>query len=112
MKREFPRKGEKVATAAASCMSEEVGHALATNLAGLSAVDSVNLLRIEDVISIWVGVSEDSRAIRNAVYDLEDMLSERFDGLTFDVHVFSTAAGYRVERFVSESTSVYRRNAA
>ena len=64
-------KEENLATAA-PCMFEEVEQALTSNLVRLPAVQSVDMLRVDSEVSIWVGVSEDSRAIRSAIYAVED----------------------------------------
>ncbi len=103
---------ENLATAA-PCTFEEVGETLASsNLVRLPAVQSVNMLRVDSEVSVWVGVSEDSRAIRSTIYAVEDVLAGRFPGLMFAVHVVPVPTGRHIEEFVSESRSVYRRIAA
>ncbi len=56
-------------------MFEEVEQALTSNLVRLPAVQSVNMLRVDSEVSVWVGVSEDSPAIRSTIYAVEDVLA-------------------------------------
>lgn len=97
---------------AAPCMFEELEQALTFNLVRLPAVQSVNLLRVDSEVSVWVGVSDDSRAIRSTIYAVEDVLADRFRDLMFSVHVIPIPTGRHIEEFISESRPVFKRLAA
>jgi hypothetical protein len=88
---------------------EQVSKELKRGLAGVQAVRSVHTVQTDLAIAVWIDIAQDDRSIRNAIYDFEDQVSQRFPGLRFDFHVIPVPDGKKMEDFISAAQVVFRR---
>lgn len=81
----------------------------------LSIVDGVDEVRFhegERCFGIWVGIREGVPAARDAVYAVEDEITEACPSLIFDFHVVELPTGKHLSQFVSVATKIFERTAA
>lgn len=100
-----------MATVRVPCTEQEIRRQLRGGLEPMAQVKSVHFLQCEDALSVWVGLSEDDRAARKAVYAFEDQLSANYPGFLFDFHVVPIPAGQRMEDFISGTQLIFQRSA-
>lgn len=100
-----------VATVRVPCSEQEIRRQLQGGLEHIAQVKSVHFLQCEDALSVWVGLSEDDRTVRKAVYAFEDQISASFPGFLFDFHVVPIPPGQRMEDFISDTQLIFQRSA-
>jgi hypothetical protein len=85
---------------------------LKDHLAKLSGVGSVHVFSAGRVFGVWIGISEDNRTVRNAIYDVEDQISERYADVPFDFHVIPVPHGRKMEDFITDAHPIFQRSIA
>jgi hypothetical protein len=100
-----------VATVRVPCTEQEIRRQLQGGLEHIKLVESVHFLQCDDALSVWVGLGDDDRAARKAVYAFEDKLSANFPGIRFDFHVVPIPSGQRMEDFISDTQLIFQRSA-
>jgi hypothetical protein len=85
---------------------------LKTGLSALSAVISVHTLTTENAFSVWVGINKDDAQVREAIYQFEDEIADRYADVLFDFHVIPVPAGRKVEDYISAANPIFQRHVA
>ena len=108
MSQRSPRK--PMATAHVSS-EHEVVCALKHGLRALSKITSAYYLELENGINVWVGLEDDDRPARRAVYDFEEKISQEFPDVVFDFHVVAVPVGHKIEEYISSARPIFQRSA-
>ena len=66
---------------------------------------------IDEAYVIWVGIVDDNDDARQAVYRVEDQVSEKFPHVLFDFHVIALPEGRTTQDYVSNAQVVFQRSA-
>ena len=85
---------------------------LKDHLAQLPAVGSIHVFSTGRVFGVWIGISADNRAVRDAIYDFEDQISERYADVPFDFHVIPVPRGRKMEDFITDAQPIFQRSIA
>lgn len=107
-----PKKGVRMASVAATCINQEVVRELKARLGQIEGVVSLHFLRDDSDFAVFVGVSKYERAVRSAIYRVEDEVAEQFRDLRFDFHILAIPESRKVEEFISNAQLVFKHSAA
>ncbi len=103
---------KQMATSRANaCPGTEIASQLRQRLSAIGAVESVCLAKGERAIFVWVGIREDNRSVAEAVYRVEDEMSERYRDISFDFHIIPLPSDRKLRDFVSVAQQVFERAA-
>ncbi len=69
-------------------------------LSKLLSVRSTYFLHIDSALSVWVGIRDQDRSARYAVYEIEDRISRQFPNVKVEFHVMPISPGSRLEAFI------------
>jgi hypothetical protein len=105
---DFTRK--PMATVPASSLVDQISGELST-LKNDRYIQAVCSQWLDNIYVVWVGILEDNSEARQAVYRLEDQISERFPQVLFDFHVIALPRGKKVQDYVSNAQLVFQRTA-
>ncbi len=70
-------------------------------LSKLLSVRSIYFLHIDSALSVWVGIRDQDRSARYAVYEIEDRISQQFPNVKVEFHIMPISAGSRLEAFIA-----------
>ncbi len=70
-------------------------------LSKLPSVRSTYFLHIGSALSVWVGIRDQDRTARYAVYEIEDRMSGQFPNVKVDFHVMPISPGSSLEAFIA-----------
>jgi hypothetical protein len=102
----FTRK--PMATVSASPLVDQISGELSA-LRNDKYIQAVCSQWLDDIYVVWVGLLEDNSMAREAVYRLEDEISEKFPQVLFDFHVIALPRGKKIQDYISNAQLVFQR---
>jgi len=96
---------------ATTCPEDVIGQELKAALSGKQDILSVYMLPTDNVLSVWVGIRNDSPQARRYVYELEDKLAVRYREVLFEVRVVPVPKGRKMGDFISGAHLIFERAA-
>src|SRR5690348_4987681 len=95
-----------------TCPDQTLALDVRTRLAEVPSIREAYLQCGQSALSIWVGVAEDDRDARRAVYGIEDALIAQHRDVILDFHVVPLSIGRSLREFVSAARPIFQRDAA
>jgi hypothetical protein len=95
-------------TITATCADQDVVRDIRSSLANIHGVQSASGRVVENNISIFVALSEDSPEVRTVIYSLESSLRQSFPDFRISFRVIALDPG---EEFKSSHPMIYNRAA-
>jgi hypothetical protein len=86
---------------AAHCDEAEVITELRGRLSELTSVRSTHFSRRDSTLSVWVGIRNQDRMARHALYELEDRIPQQFPNVKIDFHIVPISPGSSLEAFIA-----------
>ncbi len=71
-------------------------------LSNLLSVRSIRFLYRGYALSVWIGIRDQDRNVRYAVYEIEDRISQQFPNVKIDFHIMPISPGSSLEAFIAE----------
>jgi hypothetical protein len=90
---------------AARCDEDKLITELRGRLSQLRSVRSAHFLHRNSVLSVWVGIRDQDRRARYALYELEDHIPQQFPNVKVDFHVVPISQGSSLEAFIAATRS-------
>src|SRR5215467_1687123 len=70
-------------------------------LSELPSVRSTHFSRRDSMLSVWVGIRNQDRRARHALYELEDRIPQQFPNVKIDFHIVPISPGSSLEAFIA-----------
>jgi hypothetical protein len=94
---------------AARCDEDKLITELRGRLSKLPSVKSTHFVRRETALSVWIGIRDQDRSARYALYELEDRIPLQFPNVKVDFHVVPISPGSSLEAFIAAARPEVRR---
>ena len=99
-----------MATVSAPTSELEIRRLLRSSLSEIASVRSAHVHQSERGITVWVDIADDDDFVRNAVYHVEDAISEDYPHISLDFRVIPVPEGRTIEEFIT-ADRVFARSA-
>ena len=84
---------------------------LRTQLSTIPQIESAAYRLCDGVLTVWIGIPDVTREVRNLLFDVEDRVMKEFSSLHIDFDLVTLESGRQLSEFVSTAQPLMQRAA-